>query len=313
MDGAGKAATPDTRQPIASIGAGNTSPMSDGPLIEPSPRAPLIQSQMGMIGRPVSSDVQSRPEIVQNPYTSSANDFDKLPDNPPVTTPPSVAGTTSIAAADKNFTGRLVATRKFQLAYRVDDLGPSGIGAVELFITQDNGQKWFRYGEDADMRSPFDVQVPQDGIYGFEIRVRSGAGLSIEPPLNGVAPSIVVKVDQTPPALELLAVEQGAGVKQNQVTIRWRVQDANIAETPISLYAAASPGGPWNLISDWRPDTGSFQWELPANGPSQVFVRLVARDAVGNFAKAESTQPVVIDLKRPSARIVDIAPGIPRD
>lgn len=312
-DGAGKAAMPDTRQPIASMNrdlstetANNsmTGAVSTGPMIQPSP---------GMVGRPVSSDVQSRPEIVKNPYTTGAENFDEPPVQPKVNPQPTNTNVAGIGSGDPLFKGRIVATRKFQLAYKIDDLGPSGISAVELFITQNNGQQWYRYGEDVDLKSPFDVQVPQDGIYGFEIRVHSGAGLSADPPRNSEAPSIQVKVDQTAPTLELLAVEQGQGTQQNLVTIRWRVQDANLSETPISLYGAASPAGPWNLISDWRPDTGSFRWELPPNGPSQVFVRVVARDAAGNFAKAESTQPFVIDLKRPSARIVDVAPGIPRD
>ncbi|HET6425955.1 MAG TPA: hypothetical protein VFG20_19855, partial [Planctomycetaceae bacterium] len=201
---------------------------------------------------------------------------------------------------------RLVNTRHFQLGYTVDEVGPSGIGSVELFITQDNGRKWFRYGEDADHTSPFDVKLNQDGEYGFTIRVRSGAGLSNDPPTPGELPSMNVCVDLTPPALELLSVEQGRGQELNQILIRWRSQDAHPSDKAISLYYSANPNGPWEPISTWRQDTGSFAWGVGPGVPGQVFVRVMARDAAGNISKVDSTQPLLVDLTRPTARIVDV-------
>ena len=201
---------------------------------------------------------------------------------------------------------RVVNTRKFQVGYKVEDVGPSGIGGVEMFITQDNGQKWWKYGEDADQRSPFDVEVPQDGEYGFAIRVRSGAGLVNEPPQRGESPSIVVAVDQTPPAVELLPVQQGQGATANHLQIRWRVRDDHPAEKSVSLYYASNRNGPWEPISAWKEDSGSFDWTVGPGVPSHLFVRVMARDSAGNVSKAETSTAIVVDLSRPSARIVDV-------
>ena len=73
---------------------------------------------------------------------------------------------------------RTVNARRFQVNYRIDDVGPSGVAAVELYITQNDGQKWFKYGVDEDRRSPVEIEVPGDGMYGFAIRVVSGSGQS---------------------------------------------------------------------------------------------------------------------------------------
>ncbi len=201
---------------------------------------------------------------------------------------------------------RVVNTRKFQVGYKIDDVGPSGIGGVEMFITQDNGRKWWKYGEDQDQRSPFDVEVPQDGEYGFAIRVRSGAGLSNDPPMQGEAPAIVVAVDQTPPSVEMLPVQQGQGNSVNRLQIRWRIQDDHPSDKPVSLYYAANRNGPWEPIIGWKEDNGSYEWTVGPGVPAQLFLRVVARDLAGNVSKAESPTPIVVDLSRPSARIVDV-------
>jgi len=43
-----------------------------------------------------------------------------------------------------------------------------------------------------------------------------------------------------------------------------------------------------------------------ANVPPRLFVRLVVRDSAGNLAKVDTPQPVLVDLAKPTARIVDV-------
>ena len=257
-----------------------------GPVITPFGGA-AIQNPMEHF---VSSTPATRPEITQDRWSG----------NP---------GTQAATAAPMSRTParhRVVNTRKFQVGYKIDDVGPSGIGGVELFITQDNGRKWWKYGEDQDQRSPFDVEVPQDGEYGFAIRVRSGAGLSNEPPMQGEAPAIVVAVDQTPPTVEMLPVQQGQGNNVNRLQIRWRIQDDRPSDKPVSLYYAATRNGPWEPIVGWKEDSGSYEWTVGPGVPSHLFLRVVARDLAGNTSKADTPNQIVVDLSRPSARIVDV-------
>ena len=204
---------------------------------------------------------------------------------------------------------RTVLSRRFQVGYSIEDVGPSGVGAVELYIlTSDaSGRKWWKYGDDPDQKSPFDVEVPGDGEYGFSIRVRSGAGLSSEPPVPGEPPEFTIVVDQTAPVVELFPVQQGQGANTNRLRIRWRIVEERPSDKPVSLYYAANRSGPWESISGWKEDrNGTFDWIVGAGVPSQFFIRVMARDAAGNISKAETPQAIIVDLARPTAQIIDI-------
>lgn len=207
---------------------------------------------------------------------------------------------------------RAVKSHRFEINYRIDDVGPSGVSSVELFITQNNGQKWFKYGDDPDKQSPFVVDVPEDGVYGFAIRVRSGAGLADEPPQAGEEPSIVIVVDRTPPVVQLMPVQQGVGGQMNRINISWRITDDNPSDKPISLAYSANPNGPWEPICGFQQDTGNYTWSVHQGVPSRLYVRLVARDAAGNQSFVDTPQPILVDLSKPTARIVDVESNGPQ-
>jgi len=209
-------------------------------------------------------------------------------------------------APRRDGSARVVNQRQFQIGYRIEEIGPSGISSVELFITQDNGATWYRYGEDADKRSPFIVNVPREGSYGFTLIVRSGVGLAADPPQPGERPSIVVNVDETAPRVQLLPVEQGRGQALNKLLIRWMVQDENLAERPISLWYGASPNGPWQPISGGLDNTGSHVWTMAAGIAPRIYFRIEARDSAGNVQRLDTTEPLLIDLSKPTARILDV-------
>jgi hypothetical protein len=269
-----KPSVPDFRQPIAR-GSGSSSI----PFTSPS-GSPVISPNGG--GSLISGSPASRPNVTQPRY--------------PATTP----------RTPSRGRFRIVKSRKFQIGYKVDDVGPSGVSAVEFYVTQDNGAKWWKYGNDLDQKSPFQVVVPKDGVYGFALRVRSGVGLAADPPAPGDKPSIVISVDQAPPSVQLFPVQQGKGAALNQLQIRWRVTDENPAEKPIALYYSASRSGPWEPISGWLDNLGSYNWGVGAGVPARLYIRVVARDAAGNVSQAETERPVIIDLAKPSARIVDV-------
>ncbi|GAB4138581.1 MAG: hypothetical protein Tsb009_06870 [Planctomycetaceae bacterium] len=203
---------------------------------------------------------------------------------------------------------RIVNRRQFQIGYQVEKVGSSGVQSVELFITQNNGKKWYRYGTDDDRRSPFNVVVPNDGKYGFIIRVKSGAGLSKPAPQPGDRPSLEVVVDRTAPGLKLLPILQGTGKDTNRFLIRWSSTDANPEEKPISISYAARPNGPWMEIVSRTANTGRFLWTVGQNVPPRVYIRLSARDKAGNISQLQTTRPIIVDLVRPSAKITEVQP-----
>lgn len=205
---------------------------------------------------------------------------------------------------------RTVKSRQFNIDYRIDDIGPSGVSTIELFVSQNNGDKWYRYGIDEDHRSPFEVEVPSDGVYGFVMRVVSGAGLTDPAPQPGERPEISIVVDSSPPVVNLYPLQQGTGADANRIRITWKAGDQKLADRPIALSYAANPNGPWQQISDWLPNTGQYIWNVGQGIPPRLYVRVVARDAAGNLARVDTPQPVLVDLAKPTARIVDVESSI---
>ncbi|MGH7127730.1 MAG: hypothetical protein ACREIV_04115 [Planctomycetaceae bacterium] len=274
---------PSYREPIAS-----GEQTADAPRIAAPPRMPEFGGGPIIspgVGRLVVDGPASRPTVLQDRYAAAAQ-------------PTPHAGRT-----------RVVRSMEFEVGYTIDDVGPSGVSSVDLYITQNDGGKWYHYGADPDRTSPFQVVVPRDGEYGFALRVKSGAGFAADPPLPGDKPDIAVAVDQTPPDVELLPPQQGQGVQLNRLAIQWRARDSHIAEAPVMLSYAGSPHGPWRPITGWMANTGHYVWTIVPGVPPTLYLQLSVRDAAGNVAVATTPQPMLIDLSRPSARIVDIQPA----
>lgn len=200
---------------------------------------------------------------------------------------------------------QLVNSHIFDVDYQVEDVGPSGVSAVELFVTENGGQQWFRYGSDADLRSPFQVNAQSEGNFGFAVRIRNGLGFAEAPPQPGQAPEIIVMVDESPPVVELAQPSlraDGFGT----LDLAWRVTDLHPSETPVRLEYSSTPNGPWTPVFDWQPDQGGYQWAIRPGTPASLYFRLLARDAAGNVGMAQNPQAVIVDLKKPVGRLLRV-------
>lgn len=202
----------------------------------------------------------------------------------------------------------MIHSRRFELDYEVADVGSSGISRVELWGTRDGGRTWESYAIDEDQQSPIDVAVHGEGIYGFRITVRSGAGMGGQPPASGELPDVWVGVDVTRPFARLLAADQGAGPDASQVIIHWEAGDELLGERPIALAFSPTADGPWTTIADQLENSGEFVWRLEAGVPEQFYVQLKVRDEAGNEQTVESREPVMLDRQRPIGHIRQIRP-----
>lgn len=301
-------ATPGVRRPIA-----DGQPEVSAP-VTPDPFAQLAPSQ-------IVPNAQPRPTVGMpaiHPQGAEQNHLVSQPGTTPTpaqeapweTTVPQPLSPQPAAAPQQPAASQLpirrVNSTTFQIGYALDDVGPSGVSSVDLYLTEDNGQQWFHFGADADSVSPFEVTVPQDGTYGFAIRVKSGVGLAQSPPQPGDLPEVMVAVDRQPPQVTLLPLKQGQGQQPSQLLIEWTMSADDLAERPVSLYYAPRQSGPWQPITGWEPNTGQYLWTFGPDAPKQVYIRLDARDTAGNIARVESQEPLLIDLARPTARIIDV-------
>ena len=201
---------------------------------------------------------------------------------------------------------RMVNSKRVSLNYRIEDLGPSGIAALELWYTAD-GRNWQKYGEYAKPEPPLVFDVVQEGLYGFTLLARSGVGLSDRPPQAGDQPQIWVEVDETRPVVRLLGADVGRGSDVGRLTISWTATDKNLTAQPITLAYADGPDGPWTTIAANQPNTGRYVWNMPQTGtPYRFLVRVEAADKASNVGAAQTANPVIVDLHRPRPTILDV-------
>lgn len=193
---------------------------------------------------------------------------------------------------------------QFSLDYGLEGVGSSGLSSVNVYITEDGGKKWWRYGSDRDKRSPVVLQVPRDGEYGFVISAKSGAGLGEPPPSSGDTPQAVVIVDRAPPRARFDSIQLTAD--GHQLDVRWTAEDPNMHETPIRLEYSRTQSGPWKPMDDWQANSGHYEWSVMPQVPSRIYVRMVARDAAGNAGQLVYPQSILVDVSKPRARINSI-------
>jgi hypothetical protein len=222
---------------------------------------------------------------------------------------------------------------RFDLAYQVEQQGPSGVSRVDLWVTRDDGQSWVRWsqhdGRESAIRVALDARTntQPEGLYGFRLVPVSGAGLSDREPARGDAPDLRVVVDLTPPVIEWYDPVSDPS-SPDVLVIRWKATDRNFGDDPITLQWAEAPHGPWRPIATAADgvvpanagdglaprriaNTGRYPWRVPMGVPPRVYIKVTARDAAGNVTEGVTPNPVLIDLAKPRARINGIVVGQP--
>jgi hypothetical protein len=191
------------------------------------------------------------------------------------------------------------------LNYEVTKIGHSGLGRVQLYLTNDEGRSWQHYADDPGLKPPMTVSLPGEGTFGLRLVVISRAGLGKPPPQPGDPPQMRIQVDLTPPQAKLF-VPEAAPNRQNALLLRWNASDSNLATGPITLCWRERPDGEWKPIVECHPNTGNFIWPLPANIPYRVYLQLIVKDIAGNITIEESPEPVLIDLQEPEVQLLGL-------
>ena len=191
------------------------------------------------------------------------------------------------------------------LEYQVTKSGPSGVGSVELYLTEDDGRTWRPYATDPDCKPPINVRLPGEGIFGLRLVVQSKAGLGQKPPQSGDLPQMRIEVDATPPAVKLLYPQADAN-RRDALVVAWTANDRNLAPNPITLQWSEHQDGPWNIIAADLTNSGQYTWQLTPNLPYRVYLRVIARDTAGNMGTDQTPEQVLIDLNEPEGKLLGL-------
>ncbi len=265
-----------------------------------------------------SQDAPGGTPPTAQPSSASRTPFFRVPSDSRYAAPPaspyrnvSQSGSPSASDAARAFQGieaRMVNARRFELHYDIESAGPAGIAKVELWSTRDRGQSWSLHRTDADNRSPMQVEVPDEGLYGFRIVVQASNGLGGRPPQAGDEPEVWIGVDLARPEVRLVSALPGSGNQADHLIVQWEAHDARLDPRPITLSFAPQAGAPWQTIAAGLENTGSYAWRLDPSVPDELYLRLEARDAAGNVAVYETLEPVRLFRPRPKGLIRGVRP-----
>jgi hypothetical protein len=221
--------------------------------------------------------------------------------------------TAALAAKELPIQRQFVNSPRVYLDYRIEALGASGVGKVEVWTTRDLCQSWQKLCEIADRKSPAELNLPGEGVYGVIMVVSNGRGFGAVPPNPGDAPDTWIEVDTTKPVAELVHVRAGVGDDSAALNIAWNARDKNLSNEAVELYFASRREGPWQPIAKGLKNDGIYRWVPPADAGPHAFIRLTARDLANNVSSTETPQPVALDdLSRPRGRVVGVATTPPR-
>ena len=209
---------------------------------------------------------------------------------------------------------QIINTTRASLAYQIDQVGPSGIGKVEVWVTVDQGHSWQRVCEDAGRRSVApaagptprhaEFELPGDGVYGVRIVVTNGNGFGGRTPIAGDQPQCWIEVDTACPVVALREIEPVSN--GSTIDVRWMVSDKNLGAEPINVYYATRKEGPWLALAKNLKNDGLYRWQFPRDAGGQFFFRVEATDLAGNTARGETTTAVMLDLTEPRASVIGV-------
>lgn len=198
---------------------------------------------------------------------------------------------------------QMTAKTRFHLEYDLQFVGPDGAAEVQLWCTRDRGDTWENWGPDRDLKSPLDVQVDTEGLYGFCIVIVGKNGLTSPIPKPKTPADLWVGVDLSNPQCQIRAAEIGRGTHAGHVDLRWEVNDEKLSKTPVTLSFAESTDGPWQVIAANLKNDNQYFWKIDNSVPQTVHVKLEVVDAAGRRGEHIFDRPVDTRTVAPRGRI----------
>ena len=222
---------------------------------------------------------------------------------------------------------RITSSPNFEIEYDLQGVGSKGARVVELWFTRDEGRTWELYGSDADRRSPMEVRLKNEGMYGFRLAVHGHDTPAPEAPQDNDPADIWVAADWTKPVGRitraiLTGAEQmatssfderiggqlGGQGQANVMSIEWVAEDALLDPHPITLSYSATAEGPWTPIASALDNSGAHDWRIDRQLPERLFLQIEIRDIAGNITSTVYDASDALLGGTPAGKILDIRP-----
>jgi hypothetical protein len=266
-------------------------------------RDPDVASSRGTVeAREVASSSGGVTEDAANRHDAQS----QAQPQPAQATPSATASNGTLPTGERP---RMTSSKRFNLDYSVDAVGPAGVEKVELWVTRNGGLHWDLGWVDEDRESPLLVEVEDEGIYGFRLVIVSKNGLASQTPRPGDLADLWIGVDATKPTVEITSAAYGSEEHAGQLDIRWLAADDHLANRPVTLSFSDQPDGLWTTIAAGLPNTGQYFWRVDSRVPARFYLRIEVRDEAGNVGVHRLDQPLQSAGLSPKASIRGFVPA----
>jgi len=182
-------------------------------------------------------------------------------------------------------------SKDFNIPFNATD---TRVKKVHLWSSEDQGRTWAwrTTAQPAAGHKWFEFRAEHDGWYWFAVQAEDTAGqLYPARVLNGLTPpSLKVCVDCVPPKVTLQQLTAPSG----QVGVSWVIQDQNLSTLSqtkpgkfVLEYRAAGRDLNWTPVTAEQTAVGRAFWDVAANGPLEVHLRVT--DDAGNPGEASAS------------------------
>ncbi len=214
-----------------------------------------------------------------SPYSTASYSFPTPRDGPtalPQAVNPSLAGRASLMPSNAVYSN----TREFKLDFALEQNAAKAV-EIELWATTDSGQTWSPWGVSDSPEDPLQVEVVEDGNFGFYLSPIVRSGTKPVPPAPGQEPTIWVVVDTTNPNPKITNARLQEGT-ESVLTIDYDCFSDDVASRSTTLSWSERPQGPWNTIESELPNSGRYLWQCDNTRPGTFYLKIEAIDRASN-------------------------------
>jgi len=160
--------------------------------------------------------------------------------------------------------------------------GRDPVTQADLWYTQDRGATWHEALSEKLPTGPIGYTVPADGLYGFYLVLHNAKAAS-PVPLPGTAAHTWVRVDRSPPQVQILALTADARFDLNrEILIRWSARDDNCGDRPVLLHYRSEQTKRYEVIARDVAAAGAYRWTVPEDVSGRLDIKVTAVDRAGN-------------------------------
>ncbi len=182
----------------------------------------------------------------------------------------------------------------------VRDVGPAGLSAARLWISQDDGTSWV---EGPFLTEPFknvSWKATTDGKYRLAIVATDQSGNVSATPKGKADDQFLYIVDTTAPAITLSSAQgiveadkavagRRAFKPGDRVAVPFAIKDANLTANSVTVLLQTD-GKAWKELGKGLPTDGAFRFEIPAIATKTAKIKVTAVDNAGNVGESVSVE-----------------------